>query len=74
MKCAICRNGTTSDGFTTVVLERGETTLVFKRVPAQICDNCGEEFISSSVNKSLLTHAEKEFARGISFELLNFAA
>ncbi len=74
MKCAICRNGTTTDGYTTVVLEREQTTLVFKQVPAQICDNCGEEYISSSVNKVLLRHAEEEFGRGISLEMLNFAA
>jgi len=44
MKCAICRNGTTQDGYTSIVLERDETTLVFKQIPAQICDNCGEEY------------------------------
>ena len=61
MKCAICRNGMTNEGVTTVVLERGQTRLVFKYVPAQICDNCGEEYISSSVNKALLSHAKKEY-------------
>ena len=44
MKCLICRNGNTKEDFTTVVLEQNETTLVFKRVPANICDNCGEEY------------------------------
>ena len=37
MKCAICRHGITAEGDTTVVLERGQTTVVFKKVPAQIC-------------------------------------
>ena len=74
MKCAICRHGQTTDGFSTVVLERGKTTLVYKKVPAQICENCGEEFISSSVNKVLLDQAEREFNRGIEIELLDFAA
>ena len=74
MKCVICRNGSTSEGLVTVVLERDKTILVFKQVPAQVCDNCGEEYISLSVNKSLLTQAEKEYSRGVSLELLNFAA
>ncbi len=74
MKCAICRNGKTDDSHTTVVLERDQTILVFKHVPAKICDNCGEEYISSEVNKSLLRHARKELNRGITLELLNFAA
>jgi len=74
MKCAICRNGSTFEGFATIVLERGETTVVFKRVPSEICDNCGEEYISSSVNKALLNHAEEEHVRGVALEMLNFAA
>ena len=74
MKCAICKNGMTVDGHTTVVLEREQTTLVFKQVPAQICDNCGEEYVSSSVNKALLSHAEEESNRNIALEMLNFAA
>ena len=32
MKCAICRNGYIESGFTTVTLERNQTTLVFKQV------------------------------------------
>ena len=47
MKCAICRNGNTEDGFTTVVLEQNNTTLVFKKVPAKIYHNCGEEYVTS---------------------------
>ena len=42
MDCLICRHGTLEDGSATVVLERGEATLIFKDVPARVCDNCGE--------------------------------
>lgn len=74
MKCAICRNGKTEKGFTTVVLEKDETTLVFKHVPSDICENCGEEYISSEVHKALLKHAREELKRGITLEMVNFAA
>jgi len=74
MKCVICRNGNTENGFTTIVLEQGDTTLVFKRVPARICNNCGEEYISSHVNKKLLDYARAEIKRGVSLELLEYAA
>ena len=74
MKCAICRNGNTEDGYATVVLERDKTTLVFKHVPAKICDNCGEEYISSNVNKTLLQQAREELKRGITLGVLDFAA
>lgn len=74
MKCAICRNGTTENGTTTVVLERDQTTLVYKNVPAGICNNCGEEYVSSKTNKELLAHARGELNRGVTIEVVNFAA
>ena len=74
MKGAICRNGTTTDGHTTLVLEREQTTVVFKKVPTRICNNCGEEYVSAEVNESLLSQAHAEWERGITLEMLDFAA
>ena len=51
MKCAICQSGVTVEGYTTIVLEKDHTTLVFKKVPAEICENCGEEYISRRLIK-----------------------
>jgi YgiT-type zinc finger domain-containing protein len=72
MKCAICQHGQTESGFTTVTLERNQTTLVFKQVPAEICDNCGEVYLSSKANRSLLEQAEKELQRGVVLEMVNY--
>ncbi len=58
MKCAICKNGYTNKGVSTIVLERDQMTIVFKQVPSDVCDNCGEEYISSQTNKKLFTIAE----------------
>lgn len=74
MKCTICRNGMTETGYATVLLEKDSTTLVFKNVPAQICANCGEEYISSEINKAILSCAREELGRGITLEMLSFAA
>ena len=73
MKCAICRNGYTESGFTTVTLERNQTTLVFKQVPADICENCGEVYLSSQINRTLLKQAEQELKRGVFLEMLNYS-
>ncbi len=73
MKCAICIGGRTAKGFSTVLLEKDETILVFKQVPSEICENCGEEYISSEVNKILLRHAREELNRNVSLEMLNFS-
>jgi len=74
MKCAICRNGQTSEAKITVVLERSGTTLVFKEVPADVCDNCGEEYLSSDTNQDLLEKARQSIERGVDLELLRYAA
>lgn len=74
MKCAICRNGNTVDGRVTIVLDKEQTILVFKDVPAQICDNCGEEYLSAKTNKEVLKLANDAIKRGISLELLKYAA
>ncbi|WLE98129.1 MAG: YgiT-type zinc finger protein [Candidatus Electrothrix communis] len=42
-----------------MLLEKDETTLVFNRVPSEICENCGEEYISSEINRALLGQAKK---------------
>ena len=74
MKCAICRHGTTRDGHTTVAFERAGTTLVFRKVPAQVCRNCGEEYVSEAISETLLLHAQEEAERGVTIEMLDFAA
>ncbi len=74
MKCAICRHGNTVDGRIPIVLDKEQTTLVFKDVPAQVCDNCGEEYLSSEINKELLKLANAAIKRGVYLELLKYAA
>ena len=74
MKCAICKNGYTNPGTITVVLEKEHTTLIFKEVPADICTNCGEEYVSDEVNHQLLLKANDALQRNVSLELLQFAA
>jgi YgiT-type zinc finger domain-containing protein len=58
MKCAICREGQTAPGQATVTLQRHESTIIFKDVPAQVCANCGEYYLSESISNQLLTRAE----------------
>jgi len=74
LKCAICMNGETQKGHITVVLEKKNTTLVFKNVPAEICENCGEEYLSSETNADLLKKSNEAAKRGVDLELLRYAA
>ncbi|MBE9507613.1 MAG: type II toxin-antitoxin system MqsA family antitoxin [Chloroflexi bacterium] len=59
MKCVICKQGETQPGHTTVTLERDRTVLVYRNVPAEVCADCGEAYISEEVTAQLLEEAEK---------------
>ena len=59
MKCVICKHGETKAGQTTVTLERGQTVVVFRNVPAQVCANCGEAYVSEEVTAQLFQEAEE---------------
>jgi len=59
MRCVICKHGETEAGHTTVTLERGQTVVVFRSVPAQVCANCGEAYVSEKVTAQLLKEAEE---------------
>lgn len=63
MKCAVCKHGEMWSGHVTVTLERESTKLVIKGVPAEMCGNCGEEYVSEEITSRLLKAAE-EAARG----------
>lgn len=74
MRCVICKNGSTTPGTTTVILNRGETAVVFKQVPADICENCGEYYLSQEVTKQVLMKAEEAVAKGVEVEISRYAA
>jgi len=74
MKCVICKRGTTERGTTTVTLERGGMTFVVKSVPAQICRNCGEEYVDKAIASRLFKEAEKASRQGIQVDIRSYAA
>ncbi len=72
MKCMICKHGETKQGTTTVTLEKGSSTIVFKEVPAQICDNCGEKYIDESTTKELLNKAREIVKNGVEVDIRKY--
>lgn len=72
MKCVICKHGETKQGTTTITLERGSATIVFKDVPAQICDNCGEKYVDSTITKELLRKANELVSNGTEVDIRKF--
>ena len=74
MNCVICKHGSTAAGYATVTLERKGTVVVMKGVPAEICANCGEHYLSSSVAERVMGEAEAAAARHAEVEILRYAA
>lgn len=72
--CVICKEGSYSQGTTTVTLERENTVIVVKSVPAEICSNCGEYILSEEVTEYLMQLLDQAVSNGASFEMLNYAA
>ena len=59
MDCVICKNGTTEPGKVTVTLERGNSLIAIKEVPADVCNNCGEYYLSAEMTKEVLKRQKK---------------
>lgn len=74
MRCVLCKHGETHPGQVTVALSRGESTIIFKQVPAEVCENCGEYYLSEEVSANLLARAEKAVQSGAEVEIQRFAA
>ena len=72
MKCVICKNGETREGTATVTLERGPTTVVIKGVPADVCENCGEHYLSEGISAEALSLAEEAVRHGAEVEVVRY--
>ena len=74
MKCVICKHGETRPGKATVTLERNGATLVIKDVPAEVCANCGEEYVSEDTTSRLLKSAEEAVKAGVKVDVREYVA
>jgi YgiT-type zinc finger domain-containing protein len=72
MNCVICKQATTTLGFATVTLERDQLTVVFKSVPAQVCNVCGEEYVDDDTAARLLTLAEEAVRAGVQVDVREY--
>lgn len=74
MKCVICKQGETRPGTTTVTLTRGESTIVVKNVPADICENCGEYYLTEEISTQIMAMAEEAAQLNHEVEVIQYAA
>ena len=74
MRCVICRKGETKEGRTVAALNRGAATVVFRDVPAQTCQNCGEAYLEEATTSHLLRLAESAAHAGVQVEVREYLA
>ncbi len=74
MTCLACKQGETKAGHVTVTLQRGDCTVIFKGVPADVCENCAEYYVAEDVTRELLRRAEVAAQNGAEIEILAYAA
>ncbi len=74
MNCVICKHGQMRPGTATVTFDRAGLTVVFRNVPAQVCDSCGEYTLDEAVSRSLLERAEAAAHDGTQVKVVQYAA
>lgn len=74
MICIICKTGEMKPGRVTVTLQRNESVIVIKNVPASVCENCGEYTLNEAVTKQVMILAERAVANNAEIEVLQYAA
>ncbi len=72
MKCVVCKQGNTRPGTATVTLERDGMILVFRKVPAEVCEICGEEYVDEQTTARLL--AEAAVQAGVQVDIREYVA
>ncbi|RMF38675.1 MAG: type II toxin-antitoxin system MqsA family antitoxin [Chloroflexi bacterium] len=51
-RCDLC-GGELRPGTTTLEIWRGEELIIIRDVPADVCEQCGEAYISASISEKL---------------------
>ena len=72
MKCVTCRHGETRRGAATVTLTRGGMTLIIKNVPAEVCANCGEEYVDEATTTRLMKVADEAARAGVGVDVREY--
>ncbi|MCK9519091.1 MAG: type II toxin-antitoxin system MqsA family antitoxin [Dehalococcoidia bacterium] len=74
LSCVICRQGKLAPGMATVMVAARETVVVVKQVPADICDTCGEYYLSQEMAEQIDDIVDAAAARGAEVEIIRYAA
>lgn len=74
MECTVCKNGEYKEGHTSTMFDKNGSIVIFKNVPALICDNCGAKLFDARVSAELLKQAKEARKNGAELEVINHRA
>ncbi|RLD70837.1 MAG: type II toxin-antitoxin system MqsA family antitoxin [Bacteroidetes bacterium] len=74
MKCVICKTGTTKQGKVTVTFDIKGTVVVIRNVPAKVCSNCGNYYLSSKTSKLIMEKVQQAVKKGVEIEVMRLNA
>jgi YgiT-type zinc finger domain-containing protein len=70
MNCVICKTGVTAPGIKSFMLEKDNSIVIVKGVPAQVCNQCGEAYFDAQTTKALYAQAQNSFKNGAELEVI----
>ncbi len=73
MLCILCK-GDMKNGKVNFPVDAGESFILIKEVPAQVCEQCGEFFLKDDVAEIIEDIVKKAKGTDVEFEILKFAA
>lgn len=70
----MCKIGVYKPGKITVKLERGNSIVLIKEVPAEVCDTCSNYLLDQKTTRAVLELANKSFESGAELEVIKLLA
>jgi YgiT-type zinc finger domain-containing protein len=74
MNCIVCKIGSTQPGKATVTIDKGQTVVVIRDTPAQVCTTCGEEYIDAGTMRDLEKLVADAQKAGLNIAVQHFKA
>ena len=71
--CPLCPTGSLREGTTTLTLERDGSTIVFKGVPAEVCNACGEAYLDEDVSEEVYEQADALIEAGAEVDVRHYS-
>lgn len=74
MKCLTCKNGTMAQAVTAYFAQLNNCYVIIENVPCMKCEQCGEEFFTSSVLEKIDDILEQLEKIGSKIFIMDYAA